>query len=532
MSRTRSRAAVRQLLLRLHFYAGILIAPFLLVAAASGMLYAASYQVEDVLYRDLRTVEASGGEPLALAKQVQAVAEAYPEATVTGVRTGGADDATQVLLDDGTVRESGAVPVAFVDPYTGAVLGDSTTYGSSQAGPFREWAASLHRHLHLGEPGRVYSELAASWLWVVALGGIALWLSRRRRPGALMRPRRGGTGRSRSLSWHAPVGMWLALVLVFLSVTGVTWSRFAGEHVASLREALSWQTPTLSADAGEHAAHGDGGGRYHWPSAFDLALLDDVRDTVAEAGFEGPVEITLPAGESGEFLVAETQRSYPVRQDAAVVATADGEAVIAEQLRFEDWPFMAQATNVLIAAHMGILFGLANQLALFAAMAAFTALIVLGYRMWWQRRAKDAVVGRPYPRGSLRNLPWPAVAAAVPVVALVGWFFPLLGISLVAFLAVDVLIGWRRRPRGSERSNQGLSRRTAIGAAPPAAAAAGGAGHVVGEHRGPGEAGEAFHGECQSGVETAIQHHALFAAFQAAPGPSSRRRRRRRPRTG
>ncbi|WP_051815321.1 PepSY-associated TM helix domain-containing protein, partial [Glycomyces tenuis] len=409
MSKERSWAAARQLLLRLHFYAGILIAPFLLVAAVSGMLYAASYQVEDAIYRDLRTVEASGGEPLTLNKQVQAVAGAYPEATVTGVRTGaGPEDSTQVLLA-GPVRESGAVPVVFVDPYTGEVLGDSTSYGSSQAGPFREWATSLHRHLHLGEPGRVYSELAASWLWVVALGGVALWLSRRRRPGGLLWPRRPRReGRAGSLSWHAPLGMWLVLVLLFLSVTGVTWSRFAGENVASLRETLGWQTPTLSADAGEHAAHeGHAGHHDHGASAFDLTLLDGVHDAAVDAGFEGPLEITLPTGESGEFLVAETQRSYPVQQDTAVIATASGEPEVAEELRFEDWPFMAQATNVLIAAHRGILFGLANQVVLFASMAALVALIVLGYRMWWQRRAKDAVVGRPYPPGSLRRLPWP-----------------------------------------------------------------------------------------------------------------------------
>ncbi len=29
--------------------------------------------------------------------------------------------------------------------------------------------------LLLGDSGRLYSELAASWMWVAALGGIALW---------------------------------------------------------------------------------------------------------------------------------------------------------------------------------------------------------------------------------------------------------------------------------------------------------------------------------------------------------------------
>ncbi|WP_220447244.1 PepSY domain-containing protein [Nonomuraea deserti] len=41
-------AALRPLVLRLHFYAGLLVAPFLLVAATTGFLYAASVQIEKI----------------------------------------------------------------------------------------------------------------------------------------------------------------------------------------------------------------------------------------------------------------------------------------------------------------------------------------------------------------------------------------------------------------------------------------------------------------------------------------------------
>ena len=41
--------------------------------------------------------------------------------------------------------------------------------------PLRAWFDELHRTLHLGAIGRNYSELAASWLWVISLGGLVLW---------------------------------------------------------------------------------------------------------------------------------------------------------------------------------------------------------------------------------------------------------------------------------------------------------------------------------------------------------------------
>ncbi|GAA1670433.1 hypothetical protein GCM10009830_15420 [Glycomyces endophyticus] len=541
MSTPRFPAALRQPLLRLHFYAGILIAPFLLVSALTGLAYALSYPIEDALYADLRTVD-PGGEPLTLANQVGAVTEAHPDWSVTAVRPAAEPDAsTAVLVDDGVVRESGAVAVVYVDPYTGELLGDSTTYGSSQAGPVREWISTLHRNLHLGEPGRLYSELAASWLWVVALGGLVLWIARRQRTRTARRlqgggsrgfwwPRPAGSGRSRTLAWHGPVGVWLVLVLLFLSVTGVTWSRYAGEHVAELRAALSWTTPAIEVDsgasAGDHAGHDAMTGMA--TSAYSITLLDSVYAAALDADMADPMQITLPTGSATQYLVSEQRRSAPLEQDQMVVDTASGAPQVADELRFADWPVMAQATSVLIAAHMGLLFGLANQLVLAAAMVLLVLVIAWGYRMWWQRRPKGAVVGRAYPRGGLRRLPWPWVAGIVAAAAAVGWCFPLLGISLAAFVVVDVAVGlWRRfRRPPAERGSGGatVSRRTALASATITAAVGAGVGMAIAsgarddgaaaEDEGAGT--EPFYGDRQGGIETPVQGHALFAAFDLA----------------
>ncbi len=43
-------SALRPLVLRVHFYAGLLIAPLLLIAATSGLLYALSFQAEKFIY--------------------------------------------------------------------------------------------------------------------------------------------------------------------------------------------------------------------------------------------------------------------------------------------------------------------------------------------------------------------------------------------------------------------------------------------------------------------------------------------------
>lgn len=171
--------SLRPLVLRLHFYAGLLIAPLLLTAATSGFLYALSFQAERVVYRHELRVPV-GERTVPLSDQLNAARTANPDGKITSVRLPSEDGATTRVLMTSPKVEEGKSLAVFVDPYTAEVRGLLTTYGTSGALPLRTWISELHRHLHLGEPGRIYSELAASWLWVVALGGLLLWVTRRR----------------------------------------------------------------------------------------------------------------------------------------------------------------------------------------------------------------------------------------------------------------------------------------------------------------------------------------------------------------
>jgi len=110
----------------------------------------------------------------------------------------------------------------------------------------------LHRDLLLGEPGRLYSELAASWLGVMAVSGIVLVVLHRRRVGRGRRARvtlvpRPGEANAyrRTRSCHPATGVWLALDFLFLAASGLTWSAHAGENVSQLRSAPPWAWPLL-----------------------------------------------------------------------------------------------------------------------------------------------------------------------------------------------------------------------------------------------------------------------------------------------
>ncbi|MYZ06674.1 PepSY domain-containing protein [Streptomyces sp. SID2999] len=442
-----SWSGLRPLLLRLHFYAGIVVGPFLLIAAVTGLLYTATPQIEAVVYRHELHVTPHG-EPWALAAQVDAARKAVPEGTVFSVTPAtGRSDSTRVVFDKPGLPDN-YTRTAFVNPYTGEVLGQERTFAGWWL-PVRAWVDGLHRNLNLGEFGRNYSELAASWLWVEILGGLALWLTAprsRQRVRRVFVPQGGPKNRRRTMSWHATAGVWASIGLLGLSITGMTWSVHAGESIGKIQSALAGPSPALSTTLPGTAGKPKGDGPVK-----DVGI-DAVVASAHGAGLRGVLNVSPPAEAGAAYVVKENTRSWPERHDSVAVDPATGKVV--DRADWADYPFLAKMTSWGIDAHMGLLFGLANQIVLALLAVALIAMTLWGYRMWWLRRPTRTAgfaVGRAPARGAWRRLPGWFLAPAVLLTAVIGYYVPLFGLPLLAFLVVDVIVGARRRRR-AERS--------------------------------------------------------------------------------
>ncbi|MDO3640061.1 PepSY-associated TM helix domain-containing protein [Mycolicibacterium arseniciresistens] len=447
---------LRPLLLRLHFYAGVFVGPFILIAAVTGLLYALIPQIDTMVHRHELTVAQVGDQRLPLSDQLAAARAAHPEGTVASIRPPAApDETTWVRLAVDDVPPDYARTV-FVDPYSGEVRGALTTYG--QWLPTRAWFDELHRNLHLDAVGRHYSELAASWLWVISLAGLALWVLHRRDTRKLRRlatPDRDKKDRRRTMSWHGAVGVWVVVALLGLSITGITWSRYGGESVDLIQDRLNSSAPAVDTaltaapgpdtTAGNHH-HGAHGGA----TATDSSGADVVLHAAEQAGLQGPMWLSPPAEAGEAWQAAENKRDWPTRADA--IAVDPGSGALVDRVNQADWPFLAKLKDWAIDAHMGVLFGLANQIALVLVAVGLITVVVRGYLMWWQRRPTRGsawAAGRPPLRGTLRNLPPAATTALVVAAVAVGWFLPLFGLSLAAFLVADLVVGAVKRHKAA-----------------------------------------------------------------------------------
>ncbi|MFI1438671.1 PepSY-associated TM helix domain-containing protein [Streptomyces fructofermentans] len=443
------------LLTRLHFYAGVLVAPFLLVAAVTGLLYIFTPQLDSIVYDKELTAAQTGVSAQTLAQQVAAARAEHPDGTLTAVRPGSGDDTTQV---DFALPELGEkAHTVYVDPYTSKVTGRLTTwYGST---PLMTWLDDLHRNLQLGTVGRYYSEFAASWLWVLVLGGLALWWRRQRANrtarNLLLPDRSAKRGVRRTRSFHAVTGLWLAVLLLALSVTGLTWSRYAGAHFGQALDSLRSGTPSVSTSLADPPA-GASGGHHHegaqddsTAEKVDPSAIDGVLETARRDGIGGPVEIGVPQDHDTAWTVSQTRDLWPVGRDSVAVDSSTNKVV--DHVDFADWPVLAKLTRWGIGLHMGTLFGIVNQVLLALLAVGLICAIFWGYRMWWQRRPtrsdRRTPFGTPPARGTWRSLRPLETAVGVLLVVAVGWALPLFGIPLAAFLAIDLTIGIIKRRR-------------------------------------------------------------------------------------
>lgn len=444
MTTCTSRAAWVHLLRRLHFFIGLFVGPFIFVAALTGTLYVATPQLESLVYR--QALHASvNGERHTLAEQI-AVAEhtlATPlrlNAVRPALESG---ETTRVMFADPSLGESENRAI-FIDPVTLAVKGDMTVYGTSGILPLRQWIDYAHRSLLLGDFGRLYSELAASWMWIAALGGIVLW--------AFTRPKRRIKNRLQNTRRvHVTLGWCLLAGMLLFSATGLTWSQWAGGNVDKMRAAMGWMTPQVNTQLqggskmvmdphADHQEHHGGMTMSEQPIVTDK--IDAILNVAQVAGINAThLEIRPPRSEDRGWTVTEIDRRWPTQVDA--VAVDPHSLAIIDRTQFADFPLMAKLTRWGVDFHMGVLFGLPNQLFLIAFGLALCVAIIMGYRLWWIKRpAQSSLNPLQTLTQSWLALAWPARIAALFLAVALGLSMPVMGVSLALFVVVDWL-RWR-----------------------------------------------------------------------------------------
>ena len=421
---------------RWHFYAGLVVLPFLMLMALTGGLYLYKAEIEDVAYRSLATIEV--GQTRTSPDQWQRAAEQAVGGTAAAVVIPDRPDrAVQVR-----VRTDQGERTAFVDPWTGQVTG---TVGGQGV---MEVVKKLHSLELFGKPFNILVEIVAGGAIILGATGLFLWWPRKGRDVAVALPRPGDP--ARRPFWrnaHAVTGLYAGGIILFLALTGMPWSAVWGDKFLNvMRESGLGRPPAPAAASpwshgkGHNAPSGTGWTMehavLHAPNE-GQGVLSRVIATAEAKGMGAPYTVSIPADPSLAFSVARLTRQA---EDARSLYVDGTTGDVVADLRWQQFGSGAKAFEWGIAVHQGMQYGELNRLIMLFGCVGIWVLGISGGLMVWKRRPRGAGLTAP-PRPTDAR----ARAAVLGIVVPLGIIFPLTGLSLLAALAGEWV--WRRVKR-------------------------------------------------------------------------------------
>ncbi|MXI48858.1 PepSY domain-containing protein [Pseudomonas moraviensis] len=428
---------------RWHFYAGLFVAPFMVMLALTGIIYLFKPQLDSLMYSSLLDVPA-GHHTVPADDLLQRVKAAYPQGQVTQyLPPVNAERSAQFV-----VKNAGHELNVFVDPYHGDILGEQDAKQNLQA-----IARAIHGELMIGTVGDRLIEMAAGWGVVLVVSGLFLRWPRGQAAGILW-PRWNSRGRVLWRDLHAVTGFWGATLLLVMLLSGMTWTGFWGKQYAQVWNvfpAAMWDNvPTSDIEArslnsatrqtvpwamentpmpmsGDHAEHMNHGTAHAGPAAPEVSL-QDVQNIASERKVEPGYSITLPTTATGVFTIAVF--ADDPRNDATLHVDQYTGKVLAD-VRFEHYGAVARATEIGVMLHEGKMFGTFNQIVVLLICLMILLSAVSGVVIWWKRRP-EGKFGVPPLRHDLPT--WKTGVAIMLVLAVV---FPLVGASLLFVWLLD-----------------------------------------------------------------------------------------------
>lgn len=218
---------VRAVLVRLHRYAGLATALFLVVAGLTGSIIAFSGELDAWLNPQLFRAQSQGGVPLSPDELARRIETALPDASVSYIARDNAPGETVLVNVEGRNGKELDYGQVFADPVTGRVQGTrewgACCFSAKQIIPF------LYKtHYSLSAPG-VWGVLImgiASLVWMIdCFVGFTLTLPRsgpwlaKWKPSWLVKP--GASTHRFTVDIHRAAGLWLWAVLFVVAMSGV-----------------------------------------------------------------------------------------------------------------------------------------------------------------------------------------------------------------------------------------------------------------------------------------------------------------------
>ena len=423
-----------QLIIRWHFFCGLLFIPLIIVISVSGCIYLFEDEYEEFMYQDLLFVNPA--ESVLPASTLMAKAKlAVPGLRASQFKSFAEKERSVEIIfkakkmkhmemsmewaGDGPEK----VPMVmneertsvFLNPYTGGILG--TIKSSDRLMGFMK---DLHGNLLTGKVGTKLVELTSCWVGMLMTTGLIMWWPRGKTGvmGTLI-PR---LNKNKRLFWrdlHAVPAFYFSFFIIFLIISGLPWTDVWGEAFHTIQRDLK-----MSAPAGFHSRELKS--RYFMGA--EQISIDQVISEAKSRGYQGELNVKIPKSIRDTYAIqrnsddpAERPSMHFDQYTGKVLAASDWEKV----------PLLAKSVSYGIKLHRGEYFGVWNLVLVLVTTLVLIFMAISGVVLWLQRRPKGKLGAPKYPR-DYKQPRW-VIGTTIGF----SLFMPLLGVSLVVFILGD-----------------------------------------------------------------------------------------------
>jgi len=433
-----------QLIIRWHFFCGLLFIPLTIVISISGIVYLFEDEYEEYVFEDILFVEPSA-QRLPASALIESAKKAYPNMRVSGFKffTDPTRSAQVTLRNSPSMPHHGKpakpeivsmewagdgpvkVPVvinrqrttAYLNPYTGEVLGK---LGRGET--LMSFMKDLHGNLLGGKFGSYLVELTSCWVIMLMATGLVMWWPRGKvgiRGTLTLR-----LNESKRVFWrdlHAVPAFYFSFLIIFLVISGLPWTQTWGGAFHSIQRDLGMNAPggfhsrTLKSTLTD--------GTHQHPISVDYVIAE-----AAKKGYYGEIKVKTPRDNKDTFAILQDSDD-PAERLTMHFDQYSGKMI--GDTKWDEVPLMAKAVTYGIKLHRGEYFGVWNLVLALVTTLILVFMCVSGIVLWLKRRpnGKLGAPKRPRRYEEPKWLIWTTFSFAV--------FMPLLGASLIAFFIGD-----------------------------------------------------------------------------------------------
>ncbi len=440
---TQGNTSLYRAVWRWHFYAGLLILPFMILMSITGAAYLYRDEIDDWYHADLKFVEVSdtNAQALPMSRQIQSALAAVPGKAIKVLPPASPDRSSEIVI----AADAGGREAVYVDPYDGDVLGHM---------PDRTTIMWVVRRIHsLAEFGTIPNyiiEIASGWAILLVLTGMYLWWPRGNQKGGVVSLRETPKRRIWWRDAHAVTGIFIGVFIIFMAATGMFWSVFWGKYANEFANGTPNGYPSgVRVDVPLSTIPMiDAFGETSWtneniplPQSVDGGTdetarpapvgIDQAIATFDEMGLTPGYAVSLPRGETGVYSASIYPDDLSLQR---VIHLDQYSARPLIDMGYDDYGPFGKFMEFGINVHLGQEFGTANQIFLLVICALLIFMSVSAGVMWWKRRPSGALGVPPMPRDTRK------IAVVTAILAIGGIIYPTVGASMIVIWLLDYLL--------------------------------------------------------------------------------------------